>query len=30
MFVYDYEIIEESVETVLFAELMTSYGKDVL
>ena len=30
MFVYDYEIIEKFVETVLFAELMTSYGKDVL
>lgn len=30
MFVYHYEIIEKSVETVLFAELMTSYGKDVL
>lgn len=29
MFVYDYEVIEKSVETVLFVELMTSYGKDV-
>ena len=30
MFAYDYEIIEKSVETVLFAELMASCGKDVL